>query len=79
MSFERQADGTLLGCGPDRDYPGRAAAEEHWAKIRADIAAGRDVVERHPLPTLAEQADRQISQLERELAEWREIKLRATN
>lgn len=81
MSFMRLPDGSLLGCGPDADYPGRAAAEQHWAGIRIKNAEARRTGQ--PLPdwkpplTLAQQAEMQIARLERELAEWREIMWKA--
>lgn len=78
MSFVRQPDGSLLGCGPDADYPGREYAVEHWRKIRADIAerhkTGAPSPDWRPPMTLVEQANRQIAILERDLAEWRKIR-----
>jgi hypothetical protein len=56
------------------DYPGRAACEEHWAKVRADIVAGNAVSAPAQTKTLAEQADDQLSRLRREMAEWQAIK-----
>lgn len=75
MSFQRESNGTMLGCGPDADYPGRAECEAHWAKIRA--AFPERPVELHPMPSLAEQARKQIARLKREVAEWEEIASRA--
>lgn len=60
--------------GPNAHYPGRAACEAHWQKIREDIRAGQRPAEIRPALSLAQQADRQIAILERDLAEWRAIK-----
>ena len=56
------------------DYSGRAACEAHWANVRADIVARCSHSELAPTKTLAEQADAQISRLQREIAEWQAIK-----
>lgn len=37
MSYERQPDGTMLGCGPDADYSGRDQAERHWQRLSAEV------------------------------------------
>lgn len=50
------------------------AVSEYWDKVRASIAANGLPADHTPPLTLAEQADRQIAILERDLAEWRKIK-----
>jgi hypothetical protein len=64
-------DGT--GYGPDRYYPGRAEAEKHWNDIRDATSAGKRIPELHPPLTLAQQAEKQIARLMREINEWRAI------
>lgn len=51
----------------------------HWDRVRAQIRAGEPIVERRPPRTLEEQADKQITRLTREIAEWEEIKRRPRN
>lgn len=53
-------------------------AAEHWRKVREAIAAGEPPRELHPPRSLAEQADKQIARLQREIEEWQDIKLKAT-
>lgn len=45
----------------------------YWAKVRAEISKGITTPSRPPL-SLAEQAEKQIARLKREIAEWEEIK-----
>lgn len=81
MSFQVQPDGSLRGYGPDADYPGRTAAEEHWRTINRERAearrAGAPITDWKSPLTLEEQADKQVARLEREIAEWRAIKWKA--
>jgi hypothetical protein len=79
MSFQRQPDGSLLGCGPDADYPGKADAIAHWHRVRASFATHRAAAgtirpDDRPLPSLVEQADRQIALRLKEIDEWRAIR-----
>ena len=52
------------------DYPGRAAAEEHWRLVRAKLKPANT---REKPWSLRQAAERQIAILERDLAEWRVI------
>lgn len=63
--------------GPNAHYSGREECEEHWRKIRDGIRQGQRPAELHPPLTLAQQAERQIAILERDLVEWREIRRQA--
>lgn len=66
------------------EYPknGSPEAIAHWEAVRAKMAAARQAgapaPERKPALTLAEQANRQIARLEREIEEWRAIKAEAS-
>jgi len=47
---------------------------DHWTEVRARIAAGQPASPNaKPASTLYQQAQKQISRLEKELEEWREI------
>ena len=73
MGWTTDEHGNKVGFGPDAWYPGRDKTEAHWARIRADLAAGREIPSR-PIRTLQEQADERIAALRQEIEEWEDIK-----